>query len=222
MSVAPLHRGPATFSHRTEGRRVTPNISGLARRRHFVTWTKRLLPAVAVLLLATIVLWPEISRQLNNSSRFKSRHGVNGEFQAGKLVNVRYRGVDGSGRPYTVTADQAQQDGPERINLVNPKGDLTSVNGSWTLVQSIAGVYIQHAGLLDLSGDVTIFRDNGVTLRTPSASMDLKSGAAAGNEKTHSEGPFGTLDAQGFALVDKGAVIQFQGASRLLLNGSHR
>jgi lipopolysaccharide export system protein LptC len=220
MSVAPLHRGPVTLSHRTAGRRVVSH-AGMVRRRQFVIWTKRLLPAVAVLLLATIVLWPEISRQLN-SGRIKSRRGASGEFQAGKLVNVRYHGVDGSGRPYTVTADQAVQVSPERINLVYPKGDLTSVNGSWTLVQSNAGVYIQHAGLLDLSGDVTIFRDNGVTLRTPSASTDLKTGAAAGNEKTHAEGPFGTLDAQGFALVDKGAVIQFQGASRLLLNGSHQ
>ena len=221
MSVAPLPRTPAAFSPPARTNQATPSRARMARRRRFVTWTKRLLPLAAMLLLATVVLWPEISRQLN-SSRLKGRHGLNGEFQAGKLVNLRYRGVDGTGRPYTITADQARQEGPERINLVNPKGDLSSLNGSWTLVQSKAGVYIQHAGLLDLSGDVTIFRDNGVTLRTPSAATDLKTGAAAGNEVTHAEGPFGTLDAQGFALVDKGAVIQFQGQSRLLLNGSHR
>ncbi len=50
-----------------------------------------------------------------------------------------------------------------------------------------------------------MFRDNGITLRTQSAAMDLKTGAAAGNEPTHAEGPFGTLDSRGFALVDKGA-----------------
>ncbi len=72
---------------------------------------------------------------------------------------------------------------------------------------------MQHAGLLDLSGDVALYRDNGVTLRTQSAAMDLKAGAAAGNEATHAEGPFGTLDSQGFALVDKGDVIQFDGKS---------
>ena len=71
---------------------------------------------------------------------------------------------------------------------MQPKGDLTSDNGSWTYVESKRGVYIQHASLLDLSGDVVVFRDSGVTLRTQSASMDLKSGAAAGNEVTHAEG----------------------------------
>jgi lipopolysaccharide export system protein LptC len=164
-------------------------------------------------------MWPEISRQLNAELRL--RPGLSGEFEAGKLLNVRYHGIDGT-RPYTVTADQALQDGPERVNLVQPKGDLTSDNGSWTYVEAKKGVFIQHVSLLDLSGDVVIFRDSGITLRTQSASMDLKSGAAAGNEATHAEGPFGTLDAQGFALVDKGAVIQFQGSSRLVLNGSHR
>ena len=47
--------------------------------------------------------------------------------------------------------------------------------------------------------------------------------AAAGTAPTHTAGPFGTLaSAKGFALVDKGAVIQFDGQSRLLLNGAHK
>jgi lipopolysaccharide export system protein LptC len=36
----------------------------------------------------------------------------------------------------------------------------------------------------------------------------------------HAEGPFGTLDAQGFAVTDRGAVIQFPGPGRLLLNAA--
>lgn len=216
--MTPLHQlQPGIPADATARRPDAPRRSNAGRRRR-VTWSKRLLPVGAVLLLATIALWPEISRQIN-AGRRALRPGLTGEFEAGKLLNVRYHGIDGT-RPYTVTADQALQDGPERINLVQPKGDLTSDNGSWTYVQAKAGVYIQHASLLDLSGDVVVYRDNGVTLQTQSAAMDLKSGAAAGNEKTHAEGPFGTLDAQGFALVDKGAVIQFQGASRLVLNGS--
>jgi lipopolysaccharide export system protein LptC len=219
MTVAPLHRlrqaQPTTAPERRRGlsRRATRG------RRRVLILTKFLLPLFAILLLATIAMWPEIARQLN-AEKLRGRPGLSGEFEAGKLLNVKYHGVDGT-RPYTVTADQALQDGPERVNLVQPKGDLTSDNGSWTYVESKKGVFIQHASLLDLSGDVVIFRDSGITLRTQSASMDLKSGAAAGNEATHAEGPFGTLDAQGFALVDKGAVIQFQGLSRLVLNGSH-
>jgi lipopolysaccharide export system protein LptC len=221
MTVAPLPRPrTAPVSSRSMQRRVPTDI-GMARRRWLVTWTKRLLPLVAMLLLTSIAMWPEIMRQLEYGRR-ALQSGMAADFQAGKLTDVRYHGVDVRGRPYTVTADQALQDGPVRINMVNPKGDLLNANGSWTLVQSLKGVYIQHAELLDMSGDVTIYRDDGITLHTSSAAMDLKEGAAAGNAPTHAEGPFGTLDAQGFALVDKGALIQFQGASRLLLNGSHK
>jgi len=78
---------------------------------------------------------------------------------------------------------------------------------------------MQHLGQLDLSHDVTLYRDDGTTLHTQSASIDMKASAAAGNEPVHAEGPFGTLDAQGFALTDKGDVIQFVGPARLILNG---
>lgn len=222
MTVAPLPQ-PRTDRLGTAATRTRqpPTKRSLVSRRRTVLWTKRLLPVVALLLLASVALWPQISRQFDNARLSFRRGGLSGDLQAGKLLNVRYHGLDARNRPYTVTADQAIQLGPERINLVEPKGDVVSENGSWTYAESQEGVYRQHAGLLDMSGDVVLYREDGISMRTQSAAMDLKAGAAAGNQPTHVEGPFGTLDALGFALVDKGAVIQFSGKSRLLLNGSH-
>ena len=222
MTVAPLP-GPRLDRLGTAASRVraAPTRRSLAGRRTTVLWTKRLLPVTAVLLMASVAMWPEISRQFDKTRFGFHRGGLSGEWQAGRLLNVRYHGQDARNRPFTITAEQAVQAGPERTDLVAPKGDAFSENGSWTFGQSLRGVYLQHAGQLDLSGDVTIFRDNGISLRTQSAAMDLKTGASAGNEATHAEGPFGTLDSQGFALVDKGAVIQFDGKARLVLNGSH-
>ncbi len=224
MSIAPLPTPrPDRLASNTGVRpRILPTQRHLAGRRLVVLWTKRLLPLVALLLLASVAMWPEIVRELDFTRNALRHSGLMGQWEAGKLLDVRYHGIDERNRPYTVTADQALQSGPERINLVNPKGDLVSENGSWTYVESKKGVYIQHAGLLDLSQDVVLYRDNGVTLNTQSTSMDLKQGAATSNERTHAEGPFGTLDAQGFTLVDKGDVIQFAGKSRLLLNGTHQ
>lgn len=219
MSVSPLRSRTDEIPSRQANR--TPTQASIVRRGFMVSWTKRLLPVMALLLLASIALWPEIARQAD-LNHLGVGHGMSGELQAGKLVNMRYRGTDERNRPYTITASTAMQDGPERINLVDPKGDVISENGSWTLAESQLGVYLQHSGMLDMSHDVVIYRDNGITLHTQSAAMDLKTGAGAGNEPTHAEGPFGTLDAQGFALVDKGAVIQFQGTSRLLLNEGQR
>jgi lipopolysaccharide export system protein LptC len=136
------------------------------------------------------------------------------------MLRPRYRGVDERQRPYTVSADTAHRAGPERINLVAPVGDLTLENGTWLLLRAKTGVFIQHANELDLAKAVTLYRQDGTIMRSATATMNLKLGAATSNDYTHAEGPFGTLDAEGFTLVDKGSVIQFHGPAKLVLNGA--
>lgn len=197
--------------------RRAPTPGRIARHRFLVTAGKWLLPLFALMLLGSIALWPEFTR-VADQGRVAFRRTFGGAPDSARLIEPRYRGVDERGRPYTITADVAVQTGPERVDLTEPKGDAVLENGTWVMVQSRRGVFIQHAGQLDLSGDATLYRDDGTVLRSETASIDLKQGAAAGNDQTHAEGPFGVLDSQGFALTDKGAVIQFQGPSRLVLN----
>jgi len=198
--------------------RRPPTPRHLARRHLAITLTKWLLPALALALLSTIALWPEFNRATEEARAAFRR--VSAEIQGGQLINARYHGIDEKGRPYTLTAATAQQDGPERVNLTQPKGDITLQDGTWLMLQAKAGVYMQHANELDLSRDVTLYRDDGTTMVTASAAIDMKNGAAAGAQPVHAEGPFGTLDAQGFTLMDKGANIQFAGPAHLVLNGA--
>ena len=225
MSVTPLPMGPTS---RRPGQqliaaaaariRQLPDSRGLARRRLVIALIKFSLPALALLLLVTLAAWPEIDR-LRDNGRL-SYDSVSRDAGGATLSNVRYRSVDDHGRPYTLTAATAQQVDDDRINLVTLKGDITLADGTWLMLQSQRGVYLKHSDQLDLSGHVVLYRDDGTTVTTASASVDLKSGAAAGAEPTHAEGPFGTLDAQGFTLTDKGAAIQFAGPAHLVLNGS--
>jgi lipopolysaccharide export system protein LptC len=198
--------------------RQPPNPGGLARRHLIINLAKWSLPVCALLLLATIALWPEIER-MSDPARIAYQR-ASSEIGSAHLTDARYRGVDEHGRPYTVTAATAQQVGPDRINLTTPNADITMADGTWLMVHSKRGVFLQHANQLDLSQDVTLYRDDGTTLTTNSASIDFRSGAAAGAEFTHAEGPFGTLDAQGFTVTDKGAAIQFPGPAHLVLNGT--
>ncbi|HEY2617301.1 MAG TPA: LPS export ABC transporter periplasmic protein LptC [Acetobacteraceae bacterium] len=180
--------------------------------------TKWLLPAVALVLLSTIALWPQIDR-MSDSARIAYQR-MTASVGGATVTDARYRGIDEHGRPYTLTAVTAQQDGPDRINLTTLKADITLADGTWLMLQSKQGVFLQHTQQLDLSHDVTLYRDDGTTLITASAAVDLKNGAATSAEPTHAEGPFGTLDAQGFTLTDKGAAIQFAGPAHLVLNGA--
>ena len=198
--------------------RPPPSARDLARRRRRILLTKWLLPTVAVLLLATIAAWPQIDL-ITDHARIayqKTAAALGGA----TITDAHYHGVDDKGRPYTVTAATAQQEGPDRINLTAPKGDTTLSNGTWLMLQAKRGVFLQHSNQLDLSREVTLYRDDGTTVSTSSASIDMKNGAAASDEPTHAEGPFGTLDAQGFTITDKGASVQFLGPAHLVLNGS--
>jgi len=218
MSVAPLMRSPTDHAIARHGPPRVAINPRLARRRWTVGIAKRLLPLVALALLASIALWPEFARETNDA-RITYRRGL-GVPESGTMTDAAYHGVDENGRPYTMTATRARQVSPERVNLTDPKGDITLESGNWVMVRSKQGVYLQHLDDLDLSHDVVLYRDDGTTLTTDAATVDLKAGAAAGAAMVHAEGPFGTLDAQGFALTDKGAAIQFFGPGRLVMNAA--
>jgi lipopolysaccharide export system protein LptC len=199
--------------------RHAPTPARIARRRLLITWSKRLLPALALVLLSSIALWPEIARQ-TAAGRAALRGWSASITASGQMIDARYHGVDEKNRPYTLTASTATQATPERVNLTDPKGDVQMESGNWLMLSAKRGVYMQHLNQLDLEGNVVLYRDDGTTLHSATASLDLRAGAGASNDITNAEGPFGTLDAMGFALVDKGAVIQFVGPARLVLNNN--
>lgn len=190
----------------------------IARRRFLITLTKWVLPLAAVVLLAMIALWPEIDA-ITNRARLATAH-VSGELDGGKLVDARYNGVDEKGRPYTITAATAWRITPSITGLTLPKGDITLENGTWLMLTAKEGTFVQNLNQLDLVKDVTLYRDDGTTMHTESASIDLKAGGAGGAEPVHVEGPFGMLDAQGFTVTEKGSAIDFSGPAHVILNGT--
>ena len=198
--------------------RVRPLPGRLARRRILITLTKLLLPIGAAALLAAIALWPEFDRT-KDSTRFTFSN-VSGEVEGARLKNARYHGFDEKGRPYTVTAATVRQLDAERVELSLPKGDLTEENGVWLMLRAEHGIFMQKTNVLDLWRDVVLYRDDGTTLTTASATVDIRQGSATGGEAVHAEGPFGVLDAAGFTITDKGALVQFAGPARVTMRGA--
>lgn len=200
--------------------RRLPGTRSLSRRRLAIRLTKWLLPAAALALLAAIAVWPELDRATERA-RITFRR-IAAEIEGATMVEPRYRSVDERNRPYTITAEKARHTNQDRVDLTGPKADITMEDGRWLMLQSRKGVYIQSASQLDLSDDVVLYRDDGTTITTATVSVDLKAGAALSEDKVHVEGPFGTIDAEGFAVTDKGAAVHFNGPARALLNGATR
>ncbi len=218
----PLAGGQLRRPERTigSGNRPPPTRGALIRRRLLVGGFKRLLPLVALGLLVLVAMWPEIGRQADRARMSWRVTQSNGDI--GQLTDARYHGVDEHGQPYTITAAAARQIGDDRVDMTAPVGDLSLQSGGWAMAEGDTGVYMQKGGQLDLSGNVQLYRDDGTVLQTDAASVDTKEGAAASAERTHVEGPFGTLDAQGFSLVDRGNVVHFNGPGRMVLNGGRK
>lgn len=200
--------------------RKMPSAGALQRRRRLVTWMKRLLPLAALMLLSLVMLWPELISQ-HNPARV-SYHLAAGTDAAdqGSMLKAHYEGIDDAGRPYTMTAARAVQTNADTVVLTQPAGDMTMKNGTWIMVQSLDGLYHAKAQHLDLSNHVVLYRDDGTTVRTSQAAIDLKASTASGHEKVNADGPFGTLDAQGFSITDRGTRMHFTGPAKLVLDGS--
>lgn len=197
-------------------RRKRPQFSPLYGR--FVGLAKILLPTIATALIAIVVVWPELSEQEN---RFRLGPAKIDRSEAEKLrmINARFTGVDASKRPFTVTADSADQANPKSSNivLVSPKADILLGNGAWVALTATDGKFNRDDQLLELTGNVNLFHDSGYEFRTESAVLDLTAGDATGTEPVEGQGPFGHLSAEGFKIYNRGERINFTGKAKLII-----
>jgi lipopolysaccharide export system protein LptC len=224
MTTAARHvTGPAQASSPRENA-PAPSRDGRGVRHagghhsRFVQLTKLVLATVALVLIALVVIWPQL----------KSRDGglplgiaPSGREDAESLhmVNPRYTGLDQNNLPYEVTADLASQETAksESITLDSPKADMTMKDGSWVALSANSGLYGQKSQLLDLSGDVNLFHDSGYEFTSKTATINLNAGSGYGSDPTVGHGPAGEIEGEGFTFTDKGKTITFTGKSHLTL-----
>jgi lipopolysaccharide export system protein LptC len=197
--------------------RAALDPAALARRRFVVAVLKRALPAAALAVLALIVLWPELSG-VEDRVRLAYRKPDSSMTDSARLVAPRYVGHDQRGRPYELAAETAEQPtGSQIVTLAKPVGDITLEDGTWVALQAETGWYQREEAMLDLEGEVTLFHDAGYEIRTARARIALKAGRAEGDDPVAAQGPPGTLDATGFRLEGRGAVVIFTGPARMVL-----
>jgi len=224
VSVEPelIEAGPSAaegFGRETTLGRRRRATRSIRRYSRFVTWMRRMLPAIAIGLLLLLVAWPRLQTAMD---RLKARLPRLDMSQAGdlRMVNLRYTGYDKHGQPVTITAESARQrpgGTDDVVELQAPKADLSTQGGSWTAVTAETGMYQPSEQQLDLFGKVELFQDKGNSFRTDSAHVDIAKGTAEGNDAVEGNGPFGSLRAEGFRIEERGDVIHFLGKSSLVI-----
>lgn len=209
------------------GRRPGLDERGRSERySRFVGRAKLVLPSVAGLMLLALAGWPTLSTSLDRAHARFPKIDAN-QIRDLRMVNPRYTGLDKEQRPFTITAEAARQtgtgkaEGSDLVALDRPKADILSKEGTWILVSGNTGMYQPEAQFLDLFGEVTLFHDKGYRLTSQTARVDLAGGTAEGHDPVSGNGPSGSVQAEGFRILDKGDTVVFTGHSHLILNGPH-
>lgn len=215
---------PALSQEQTEtqsawGRPRTTDVrASVAKYSRFVSMMKIVLPSVAGLLLATVVILPQFRDEPDQfTTDIVATEGATGDSLS--LLNARYFGTDDSGQPFSVTADSVREanGNEDQINLTSPQADISLNDGTWLMVGADEGIYSRDEQRLNLKGAVNLFQDQGYEMHTDAATVLLSEGKAMSTTPVHGQGPFGALESQGFELEDKGKVIHFTGPARLTL-----
>jgi lipopolysaccharide export system protein LptC len=197
--------------------RRVPAARQIQRRQLLVQAMKLVLPVLAAAVLSLILFWQEIE---GNQGRLSFRRGPALVPEALQLVAPHFQGVDELNRPYTVTARFARQPGQEEVVMLDlPRADMLLTHGAWIYVESDRGRYDKPAQQLDLEGNVRIYHDSGLLFRTEAAAVQVDAGHAQGDRPTKAQGSFGTIESEGFELIDRGAVMIFTGRARAILEG---
>jgi lipopolysaccharide export system protein LptC len=204
----------------------------------YVKILRLVLPAVAVISLLGLLVWPfwREHRQNNEAAddlAKSQQHQPHAAPTSGQttptaaplqVIQPDYQGLDNQGRPYRITASRVEQN-------LNPKAPILLVDPSATLILSPAtetrsersltlkamhGLYDAQAQTLDLKGAVNLLDDQGYVITAQDLVVDLARFYAMTTTPVTGEGPQGTLSAQSLNIADKGAVIVLKGPSRLV------
>ena len=222
-----------------QGARRRPSPDLIAPRRIFkrkrnkgaILALKIALPLIAVGCVAYIVIW---SRQV------PVVHPIDvvgtADQQKGTDVTVKqvqYNGIDAHNRPFSITADTAVQPDSQSstdttaaqagnnannvINLTRPIADMTMSDGAWVALTADDGVYHRDSGMVDLSGNVTLFHDTGLSFQTDAATVDMKNDTARGDQPVEGQNGDGQIASQGFEVLNDGQTVNFTGRAYLKL-----
>ena len=189
--------------------------SGYSR---FVLLAKYFLPLVAGIVIMLVVVWPELK---STPEKFTiGLSDVRIETAGGqRVINARFTGVDSENRPFSITAESVVQAGSDDngVKLVKPKADVTLAGDSWVAIAAPNGIFRRDQEILDLSGGVDLFHDDGYEFQTSEVRLNFSTSAARGDSPIRGQGPFGTIEAEGFRIAGTGDSIFFTGKSRLLV-----
>lgn len=180
----------------------------------------RLLMISCVVTIGVVITWlqqtemaPELNISLDMAKATLKKDNLS-------MTGMIYNGVTRSGKPFTIVADEALEDVKDSsfVELVRPRARMDMGSPRSLTVQSLEGLYNRQENRIDLNGSVIITRpSDGYVLTTEAAVADMQQGILESTLPVFGSGPRATVNAEGMVVRENGAVVIFNGRSRLVL-----
>lgn len=185
-------------------------VAPVARYTRFVALSKRFLGFLIVAVIG-MVIW--IASDMSGESGRVVFSGVQQALAPeSSMLKPHYRGVDSSNQPYTVTAEKATQKDAQTVVMQFLRADIALKDGKWVALDAGMGEMNTQTRKLFLSKKVNIFYEGGYEFRTEHMHVDMDKSDAEGDAPVEVQGPLGIIKANSFSLVDRGAIIRFNGS----------
>lgn len=190
----------------------SPSSAAPVRYSRFVSAMKIALPATAIAILATVLIYSGVFDTRDKLDiTFREIATLNNDL---RMVSPRVTGLDSAGRPYALTADTATQmtGEPNHISLDNLQADLKlQDDADWVSLSSTVGLLDTGRQTLDLNQKIDIYASSGYELHGTSATVDFRKGTIESTSPVEGQGPLGTLRADSMTADNRSRNLTFTG-----------
>jgi lipopolysaccharide export system protein LptC len=183
------------------------------RHTRFVSFLRKTLPILAVLVLAAYFVSTQFSVKIGIGDMTASIDGI--EVSGGNLrmVNPKLKGTDKRNGAYVVSAAYADQDvkNPKIVKLNALKAELSNKSGNWSRMDAIRGVFDSTAERLVMQEKITIATSSGVSGELTHATLDMKTQTLRSHRPVQFKTSGGTVRANALTFRSADSVLTFRG-----------
>jgi lipopolysaccharide export system protein LptC len=212
ISPPSLSEAPVKLTSRQ--RRALPG----SRHEQMMARLKWLLPSLAALLLAVIIIWPLSSVQ--EFSFLLAKDKVEMATERLRVDKASYRGETARGEAFLIEAQSAVQktSAVAEVDLTNLAARLEG-NDGLAVVTAPAGTYFLNEDSLRVSGPIRLDSAAGYTVETGTVDIDMNARTLASREAVTGQLPIGRFNADQLSADLQGRVLILEGKAHLRIKG---
>jgi lipopolysaccharide export system protein LptC len=182
-----------------------------ARHSRFVQILRRILPVVAVLVLAAYFVSTRLNVTVGDFTA--SIDGMEIADGSLRMLNPTLKGADKKNGDYVVKAEYADQDitSPNIIKLHAITADVSNPSGGWSKMQAVRGVFDSKAERLIMKDHITIATSSGITGELKYATLNMDTQTLRSHSPVFFELGNGTVRANAMTLRSQENTLVFRG-----------